>query len=693
MDAGPASALSPVVFEDGLGQRRQMVGAGNQPLSVLILDEKLTAVSSFESALRERIGQLAGFQHRSFARVRGIAHLANTPSSPALASDHVAGVRLSEILAVAEQRLIPLEIDAALCLIRQLVPAVAAMHENVPGACHGALAPERIIITPDARVVIVEHVLGAALEQLRFSHERYWKELRIPLPLTGGPPRFDRRADVTQLGALALALILGRPLVDDEYAARIADIVQSARAISATGLELLPAGVHSWLRRALQLDSRRSFASTVEALVELDGIDDADSNKAQQALESFLAQCYAARVPSGAKPSGSAISGIFPPPKIDPSPELRVAGPAVTADKPTPIRLAPGAARFEPPAWTEGEDVDTRSQETSEETEIHMQNRTASRRGRWIAAAVVLIALASGGTLAARRYLGPPPTGTLVVNTTPSGVSVAIDGQQRGSTPLTVDLTPGNHVLEVATGGQLRTIPVTITDGGQVAQFIELSDVTPASVVGQLHVRTDPVGASVVVDGQPRGVSPLTLVDLTPGVHTVTLEAALGSVTEQVTIEAGATASLIVPLTGPPGAPVSGWISVAAPVDVQVYENKRLLGSSRSDRIMVSAGRHELEIANEALGYRASRVVQVTPGNVSPIRLDWPKGSMALNALPWADVWVDGERLGETPIGNVLVPIGPHEIVFRHPELGEQAHKVTITLTAPARVSADLRKR
>jgi len=52
MDSGPASALSPVVFEDGLGQRRQMVGAGNQPLSVLLLDQELTAVSSFEVALR-----------------------------------------------------------------------------------------------------------------------------------------------------------------------------------------------------------------------------------------------------------------------------------------------------------------------------------------------------------------------------------------------------------------------------------------------------------------------------------------------------------------------------------------------------------------------------------------------------------------------------------------------------------------
>jgi hypothetical protein len=32
-------------------------------------------------------------------------------------------------------------------------------------------------------------------------------------------------------------------------------------------------------------------------------------------------------------------------------------------------------------------------------------------------------------------------------------------------------------------------------------------------------------------------------------------------------------------------------------------------------------------------------------------------------------------------------------VVFRHPELGEQAHNITVTLTAPARVSADMRRR
>jgi len=160
-----------------------------------------------------------------------------------------------------------------------------------------------------------------------------------------------------------------------------------------------------------------------------------------------------------------------------------------------------------------------------------------------------------------------------------------------------------------------------------------------------------------------------------------------------VTVQAGATASLVVPLSAPQGVPVSGWVSVASPIEMQLFEDGRLVGSSRSDRIMMSVGDHSLQIVNEALGYRQARTVQVSPGRVTPMRIDIPKGSVALNAAPWAEVWVDGDRLGETPIGNVNLPIGTHDVLFRHPELGEQRHMVTVTLNGPARLSVDMRKR
>ena len=67
---------------------------------------------------------------------------------------------------------------------------------------------------------------------------------------------------------------------------------------------------------------------------------------------------------------------------------------------------------------------------------------------------------------------------------------------------------------------------------------------------------------------------------------------------------------------------------------------------------MVGAGGHEIEVVNEALGYRAEAH---RPGACRPrgaMKIELPKGTISLNAVPWAEVWIDGEKIGETPIGN-----------------------------------------
>jgi PEGA domain len=167
-----------------------------------------------------------------------------------------------------------------------------------------------------------------------------------------------------------------------------------------------------------------------------------------------------------------------------------------------------------------------------------------------------------------------------------------------------------------------------------------------------------------------------------------------GTVTEQVLIEEGKTAALFVPLAvrPPAGVGAAGWISiVGAPSDVQLFENGRLLGSNRIDRIMIPVGRHELDIVNESLGFQERRIVQVTAGQVSSINVKWPTGGLSINAVPWAQAFIDDSPVGETPIANMQVPIGPHEITFRHPQLGERRTWVTVTAKETARVGIDLR--
>jgi hypothetical protein len=85
--------------------------------------------------------------------------------------------------------------------------------------------------------------------------------------------------------------------------------------------------------------------------------------------------------------------------------------------------------------------------------------------------------------------------------------------------------------------------------------------------------------------------------------------------------------------------------------------------------------------------------VKISANQTNTIAVDLPKTTVSINAQPWAEVMVDGTRLGETPLGNLSMAVGPHEIVFRHPQLGERKLTTVITLKDANRVSMDMRSR
>ena len=827
MATGPATAERPEapLFADGLGERVVAVDAATGDLlQILRVRPQLLAVPSFEFALRERAARLANFRHAYYARVRRIDR---HPTGLAIVSDHVEGVRLSEMLRVAHARGLHLDLSAALCLIRQLVPSIALLHENARDVAHGLISPERLIVTPRARLIVVEHVLGSAVEQLQFKRERLWQELRVAAPSSAGSLRFDHRADVTAIGLTALALVLGRPLADDEYPHRAATLLADASAQGAAGdHNPLPEALHSWIARALQLDVRQGFTSASDAQMALEDAlaEDTGYVAAPVALETFLSRYISSllepaypseNAPTGhaayssggvtAGPSASSSSGPSVVPVPDAPPARPVATPApipvsvsapVTVPAPppakppvvpaasvpvvpvsvsvtpppvplasaptppptprvtvtpvapapvasvtpppapipvarvTPLPIAPPApvvpaASFapiapvaktpsapvpssvvNPPSTPQPRDIT----ELLKDFELPQQTPAASHEpepvkaaasggsrsgtARWRKIAVIafaVVAVGEGGLLAARAYRKPaaPVLGTLSVQTNPPGVAVFVDGVAHGNTPAHLSLTVGPHTLELRGRGVPRSIPVSITAGSEASQYLELPE-TPT--LGSLLVQSDPAGARVTIDGVEHGVAPVSVADLTPGEHDVTLQADGGpAVRQKVVIQAGVTASILAPVTTAAPGPVSGWVSLKAPITIELRENGRLVGTSDTDKIMMAAGRHDVELANDTLGYHATRTIQVPPGKVSPISVDLPPGTININASPWAEVFVDGKRVGETPIGNLSLPIGPHEILFKHPQLGEKRQAVSVTLSAPVRLSIDMK--
>ena len=209
---------------------------------------------------------------------------------------------------------------------------------------------------------------------------------------------------------------------------------------------------------------------------------------------------------------------------------------------------------------------------------------------------------------------------------------------------------------------------------------------------GILRINTEPPGAQVSVDGHPRGAAPLEVGNLAPGSHQVTVTGRGGPTTREVSLGAGEMSSLLISTIAPAPAMASGWLSFVLPVPAQIYEKGTLLGTTEMPRIMVPAGRHELEIVNAGLGLKTRRSVQVVEGKTAVLDIEVPNGVVAINALPWAEVSVGSRALGQTPLGNVSLPIGNYEVVFRHPELGERRRTVVVTAGEKVRVGIDMRK-
>jgi hypothetical protein len=581
-----------VSFQDGFGRRTRSVDleAGDE-IELLELSSSLVEHPGFVAALSERVVRVANARHASYARVRRL----DRPSADrlVLVSDSLPGWRLSELLRVAAEEQLPIETTVVIGLLRQLLPAVALYARNNRESAIGNLAPERLVVTPQARLVITEHAFGPAIEKLNPGRDRLWREFRVSIAPANGLPRIDARADAHALGVIALSLMTGRTLADDEYPAQLQSLVEVLRERRDGATAPLTSGMEHWLLRALQLDQRVAFQSPQEAHLAFESVLASERSyvTTPTALEAFVAKVGALidrdRMPAPPPPAPEPALRLVE--TSAPVPVARATAPVVSAPLPAAPTQAPALSLVPPPAPAaaaaatpapvpmappeEAEPapasppapmpvppaVVQASTELVEDREQPAPGFAAIATSPFSSAArsslsLMLVALAMVQSGVLMWLWSHPPgasqsgMGDLVVQSRPTSARVIIDGEDRGVTPASVQLQPGAHVLEIRVGSSdSRVIPLTIQAGVQTAQYIELQSVP---LTGGIDLRSEPPGAKVSVDGQKRGVTPLRMNDLPPGEHELLFDAPSGSVKQTVHIDAGVMTQVNVRMPG-----------------------------------------------------------------------------------------------------------------------------------------------
>lgn len=138
------------------------------------------------------------------------------------------------------------------------------------------------------------------------------------------------------------------------------------------------------------------------------------------------------------------------------------------------------------------------------------------------------------------------------------GVEVSRGCKTAGST-IRVSIPHGNPqttLRVVSASHRAQDTPLSLKSGAPLPVRVDL---VPKATSGTLRLRTEPMGATVFVDGRARGNPPIELY-LTPGSHEVVAKLeAYKDATVPVIIELGQTKDLVVPLSKPEPVTKKWW--------------------------------------------------------------------------------------------------------------------------------------
>jgi hypothetical protein len=583
-------------------------------LELLRFRRDLAVAPGFDNALREGVERLARFRHPAFPEVRAVVYLDEHDLT--LVSAHLSGQRLTELSTGRLRK--GLHPAIVTWIIREVTPALAALHSSGSAAAHGALSADRVVFTPEGRLCIVEHALGLALQRLGLSPSSLWSEFGLlALADDRGLARIDARNDVVQLATIALSMLLARVVTLNDLKHNLPALLDEFSTMAAPSPSAFAAPLRVWLEHALQMSphSYRSAADAQEGLKELPA-----SSVSPRAIAvptaGFLdtsAQLVNVReedMNEHASMAGLDVVRPLRPQQIRPQTNRRdIAG---------ALRDTQEIAGTVEPAISPTPEPEARSG----------RSRRRGSRAAWIAAVVGVVALAEGAIIArlvTQKPALPAAERAVMIESPEAGDTVIVDGRPVGTTPLQLSVTPGTRAIRLVRAA--ATSPVL--DTASASRSFEQAD---------------------------RDNRAVAAID-----------------------EAAAHQR-------------SGGVRFSSPIELKVLEGDRVLGSTADGPIVTTAGTHQLDLVNSALGYRVRQTVTIRAGVLSPLTITPPMGRISINAEPWAQVLIDDRPIGDTPLANVSVSLGEHEVVFRHPQMGERRETVIVRADVPARVSTTFQR-
>ncbi|MCB1667313.1 MAG: PEGA domain-containing protein [Porticoccaceae bacterium] len=196
-----------------------------------------------------------------------------------------------------------------------------------------------------------------------------------------------------------------------------------------------------------------------------------------------------------------------------------------------------------------------------------------------------------------------PAWGNVTLASSPPGAEVLVAGEVRGKTPLTTNILQSGELVSIKLAGHKRWQQRLQVNAGE---SIALPDIQLQPADGLVQLNSTPSGASITVDGQFAGSTPMELQLQPDKNHQLVLFLdGYQNLRQQLTVRAGEERILNLKLT----ASVGNILITGQPADAEVWVNGTRLGIA-GQSLKLPARAHHIELRKP--GYASQRKT-ITP--------------------------------------------------------------------------------